>query len=82
MTAKQRAEGVDNDFKREGEWNGIKTGDEVKIKDPTGEYLKGHWKFQYLVTNTRNGLTSVEVIGGKKGQNMTRAFKEERVSPA
>lgn len=57
----------------------ISKDDEVTVLDPNGDPLKGTWVFKAIVTNTDNGKVDVEVVGGKKGHVLTRAFKPERV---
>lgn len=40
------------------------------------------WEFRAHVRNTHNGDESIEVIGGRPGERMVRAFAPDRIFPA
>jgi hypothetical protein len=64
---------------RSEEWNGLRRGDLVEIAGPA---LRGAaWRFLGHVRNERNGSESVEVIGGRPGEDRMRSFLPEQVFP-
>jgi len=64
---------------RSEEWNGLRRGDPVEIEGPV---LRGAgWRFLGYVRNERNGTESVEVIGGRPGEDRVRSFLPEQVFP-
>ena len=61
------------------EWNGLRRGDPVDIEGPV---LRGAtWCFLAFVRNDRNGAESVEVIGGRPGEDRVRSFLPDQVFP-
>jgi hypothetical protein len=60
-------------------WNGLRRGDPVEIDGISGRGLT--WVFQAHVTNTRNGTVTVEVLGGRPGQQHLRSFLPSQVFP-
>jgi hypothetical protein len=60
-------------------WHGLRRGDPVDIDGVAGRGLT--WTFQAHVTNLRNGTASVEVVGGRPGQQLVRSFRPEQVLP-
>jgi hypothetical protein len=64
---------------RREEWNGLRRGDPVEIE---GLSARGAaWKFLGHVRNERNGAESVEVIGGRPGEDRVRSFLPRQVFP-
>src|SRR5271167_1820605 len=58
-------------------WNGLRAGDPVVID---GVRMRGaSWEFRAHVTNLHNGSQSVEVVGGRPGDRVVRAFDPHRV---
>jgi hypothetical protein len=60
-------------------WNGLHVGDPVEIVGLGA--ARGAWRFRAFVRNERNGAESVEVIGGRSGQEHVRSFLPEQVFP-
>jgi hypothetical protein len=57
----------------------LRRGDPVEI---AGLTLRGAtWRFLAFVRNDRNGTESVEVIGGRPGEERLRSFLPELVFP-
>ena len=57
----------------------MRRGDPVEIEGPV---LRGAaWRFLGYVRNERNGAESVEVIGGRPGEDRVRSFLPEQVFP-
>jgi hypothetical protein len=61
------------------EWGGLRRGDPVEIE---GQVPRGAvWRFLGYVRNDRNGTESVEVIGGRPGEDRVRSFLPGQVFP-
>ena len=57
----------------------VAPGDPVEIEGPV---LRGAaWRFRGYLRNERNGTESVEVIGGRPGEDRVRSFLPEQVFP-
>jgi len=66
-------------LRRVEEWNGLRRGDAVEI---AGLSTRGAtWRFLAYVRNERNGAESVEVIGGRSGEDRVRSFLPDQVFP-
>ncbi|HTZ08548.1 MAG TPA: hypothetical protein VMB72_05710 [Acidimicrobiales bacterium] len=66
-------------LQRAEQWHGLRRGDPVDIDGPA---LRGAtWRFLAFVRNERNGTESVEVIGGRPGEDRVRSFRPEQVFP-
>jgi len=77
--AAARAAALPEHLQRIEEWNGLHRGDAVEIDGPV---LRGAtWRFLGFVRNVRNGAESVEVIGGRPGEDRVRSFRPEQVFP-
>ena len=64
---------------RQESWHGLRRGDPVAIE---GLALRGAaWRFLAFVRNERNGAESVEVIGGRPGEDRVRSFRPDQVFP-
>jgi hypothetical protein len=62
---------------RSDTWNGLRAGDKVRV---SGLALRGaEWQFRAHVLNTHNGTESIEVAGGRPGENKIRSFGPERI---
>jgi hypothetical protein len=62
---------------RSDTWNGLRAGDRVRV---SGLPLRGaEWRFRAHVLNSHNGSESVEVAGGRLGENKIRSFGPERI---
>ena len=61
------------------EWNGLRRGDPVEIAGL--DMRQAAWRFLGHVRNVRNGTESVEVIGGRPGEDRVRSFLPEQVFP-
>jgi hypothetical protein len=62
---------------RSDTWNGVRVGEEVRV---SGLPLRGaEWRFRAHVLNTHNGSESIEVAGGRPGENKIRSFGPERI---
>jgi hypothetical protein len=62
---------------RSDTWNGLRVGDRVRV---SGLPLRGaEWRFRAHVVNSHNGSESVEVAGGRPGENRIRSFGPERI---
>ena len=58
-------------------WNGLRAGDRVRV---SGLPLRGaEWRFRAHVLNSHNGTESIEVVGGRPGDNKIRSFGPERI---
>jgi hypothetical protein len=58
-------------------WNGLRAGDRVRV---SGLPLRGaEWTFRAHVLNSHNGTESIEVVGGRPGDNKIRSFGPERI---
>jgi hypothetical protein len=60
-------------------WNGLHPGDPVDVVGPAP--TRATWRFRAFVRNERNGAESVEVIGGRPGEQHMRSFLPEQVFP-
>jgi hypothetical protein len=66
-------------LRRDEEWNGLRRGDPVDID---GLPIRGAtWRFLAFVRNDHNGTESVEVIGGRPGEERIRSFRPDLVFP-
>ena len=66
--------------RRVEQWNGLRRGDAVEI---AGLSARGAtWRFLAYVKNERNGTESVEVIGGRSGEERVRSFLPGQVFPS
>ena len=55
----------------------MRSGDPVVV---SGLALRGaEWRFRAHVLNRHNGTESVEVVGGRPGENRIRSFGPERI---
>ena len=62
---------------RSDTWNGLRRGDRVRV---SGLPLRGaEWRFRAHVLNSHNGSESIEVAGGRPGENKIRSFGPERI---
>ena len=62
---------------RSDTWNGLRTGDRVRV---SGLPLRGaEWTFRAHILNSHNGSESIEVAGGRPGENKIRSFGPERI---
>ena len=76
---KAKVQALPEHLHRSEEWNGLRRGDPVEIEGPV---LRGAaWRFLGYVRNERNGTESVEVIGGRPGEDRVRSFLPEQVFP-
>ena len=66
-------------IRRLEEWNGLRRGDPVEIAGL--DIRQATWRFLGYVRNERNGAESVEVIGGRPGEDRVRSFLPEQVFP-
>ncbi len=66
-------------LRRLEEWGGLHRGDPVEIEGPVPK--RAVWRFLGYVRNERNGAESVEVIGGRPGEDRVRSFLPEQVFP-
>ena len=66
-------------LRRVESWNGLHAGDPVDIEGLAA--TRGTWRFRAFVRNERNGAESVEVVGGRPGQEHVRSFLPEQVFP-
>jgi hypothetical protein len=66
-------------LRRREEWNGLRRGDPVEIAGL--DMRRATWRFLGYVRNERNGAESVEVIGGRPGEDRVRSFLPEQVFP-
>jgi len=77
--AKGKVQALPDHLHRSEEWNGLRRGDPVEIEGPV---LRGAtWRFLGYVRNERNDTESVEVIGGRPGEDRVRSFLPEQVFP-
>ena len=82
MTPRRRARvvrGLPEHLERLESWNGLHAGDAVDIEGLAA--TRGTWRFRAFVRNANNGAESVEVIGGRSGQEHVRSFLPEQVFP-
>jgi hypothetical protein len=64
-------------LERSETWNGLSSGDKVVV---SGIPARGaEWRFRAHVLNRNNGTESVEVVGGRPGENKIRSFGPERI---
>ena len=66
-------------LRRLEEWTGIRRGDRVEIAGL--DMRQATWRFLGYVRNEKNGAESVEVIGGRPGEDRVRSFLPEQVFP-
>ena len=66
-------------LERREAWGGLRRGDPVEIDGPVPRGAA--WRFLGFVRNERNGTESVEVIGGRPGEDRVRSFRPEQVFP-
>lgn len=64
-------------LQRAEHWHGLRRGDPVEIVGVAGRSLR--WRFLAHVRNERNGAESVEVVGGRPGEQRIRSFRPEQV---
>ncbi|HXQ91329.1 MAG TPA: hypothetical protein VN768_07175 [Acidimicrobiales bacterium] len=77
--ARTKVQALPGHLHRSEQWNGLRRGDLVEIE---GLALRGAaWRFLGYVRNDRNGAESVEVIGGRPGEDRVRSFLPEQVFP-
>ncbi len=75
--ARRAAVEASDHLERSEAWNGLRAGDPVAV---SGMAIRGaEWRFRAHVLNRHNGTESVEVIGGRPGENKIRAFGPERI---
>jgi len=77
--AAARAAALPEHLQRVEEWSGLRRGDPVEIDGPVPRGAT--WRFLGFVRNERNGAESVEVIGGRPGEDRVRSFLPEQVFP-
>ncbi len=76
---KGKVQALPGHLHRSEAWNGLRRGDLVEIDGPV---LRGAaWRFLAYVRNERNGAESVEVIGGRPGEDRVRSFLPGQVFP-
>jgi hypothetical protein len=64
-------------LERSEAWNGLRAGDRVAV---SGMAIRGaEWRFRAHVLNRHNASESIEVIGGRPGENKIRSFGPERI---
>jgi hypothetical protein len=64
-------------LERSEAWNGLRAGDRVVV---SGMAIRGaEWRFRAHVLNRHNGTESIEVVGGRPGENKIRSFGPERI---
>jgi len=61
-------------------WNGVHPGDPVDVDGIAA--TRATWRFRAFVRNERNGAESIEVIGGRPGEQHVRSFLPGQVFPA
>ena len=77
--AKEKVKARPDHLVRSEEWHGLRRGDPVEIEGPV--LRSAAWRFLGFVRNVRNGAESVEVIGGRPGEDRVRSFLPEQVFP-
>jgi hypothetical protein len=76
---KGKVQALPDHLHRREEWNGLRRGDPVEID---GVVSRGAaWRFLGYLRNERNGTESVEVIGGRPGEDRVRSFLPGQVFP-
>jgi hypothetical protein len=82
MTRRQarKVQALPGHLSRLESWNGLHPGDPVDIVGLAS--TRATWRFRAFVRNERNGAESVEVIGGRVGEQHVRSFLPEQVFPA
>ena len=64
-------------LERSEAWNGLRAGDRVVV---SGLAARGaEWRFRAHVLNRHNETESIEVVGGRPGENKIRSFGPERI---
>lgn len=67
-------------LQRSTDWHGLRPGDPVDIAGVAGRGLR--FAFRAHVRNTRLGSESIEVVGGRPGEQRIRSFRPDQVYPA
>jgi hypothetical protein len=76
-SARRAAIEASGHLERSDAWNGLRAGDRVVV---SGLSLRGaEWRFRAHVLNRHNGTESIEVVGGRPGENKIRSFGPERI---
>jgi hypothetical protein len=69
-------------FVRSRTWSGLEAGDPCEVAGTTfARKVKPRWKFAFHVFDRKTGRQYIEVIGGKPGHELSRAFDCELVTP-
>jgi hypothetical protein len=69
----------DGRLRRSGSWAGLRQDDPVDVLD---DRVRGaSWRFAAHVTNVETGATWIEVVGGRRGDERRRSFREDQVFP-
>ncbi len=66
-------------LERRRTWAGLTEGDPVDVLDDRERGAT--WRFAAHVTNLSSGATWVEVIGGRRGDERRRSFREDQLFP-
>jgi hypothetical protein len=77
--AKKKTVELPAHLRRSEEWHGLRRGDRVEIDGL--ELRQATWRFLGYVRTERNGTDSVEVIGGRPGEDRVRSFLPQQVFP-
>lgn len=73
----RKAVEVSSHFERVTAWGPFDPGMSVRVAGQS----RSHFSFLAHVTNTETGEEWIEVVGGKAGRSMRRAFPVEAVKP-
>ena len=69
-------------FVRSTTWGGLEAGDPCEVAGTTfAQKVRPRWTFHRHVLDTETGKEHIEVIGGKPGHLLNRAFSADRVTP-
>jgi hypothetical protein len=73
----RRVQALPDHLTRIEAWSGLHPGDPVDIAGPAP--TRATWRFRAFVRNERNGAESVEVVGGRPGEQHVRSFRPDQV---
>ena len=78
-SAKRAAPEANDAFQRSATWAGITEGDPVDVLDDRERGAT--WRFVAHVTNRETGASWVEVVGGRRGEQRRRSFRDDQLYP-